>query len=187
MSAKNIKTQLAIVVVVFAILACNLPGGTAPTAEATSTPTFTPIPSETPSPIATVEACVPTITTLADANVRNGPGQVYGVIGLIPLGGKANVAGKNYDNTWWYIQFAGGNGGYAWISATVTSATCIPDTLASIAAPPTPIAPTPVPSVVAASTFPIITFDFNFPIFKLPSPTPTLIFIPLPILPPFSP
>jgi hypothetical protein len=130
-----------------------------------------------------VEACKPAITTNTVANVRSGPGQVYGIIGSIPQGGTANVAGKNFDSTWWYIEFAGGNGGFAWIAGSVTSATCIPSTLASIAAPPTPIVPTdvpthtPVPSATSTSGG-IIILPPIF-LFKSPTPTPPLIIIPV--------
>jgi uncharacterized protein YraI len=191
MLAKNKNIFLSLFFITLAVLACNLPGGApatqAATGEDTATPTFTPIASETPVPTATVlvEACVPTITTNTVANVRNGPGQVYGVIGSIPQGGTANVAGRNFDGTWWYIEFAGGNGGYAWIAGSVTSAVCIPSTLASIAAPPTPIVPTAVPSSTGTPTAPpSVTPTPGFilvpPIFIFISPTPTFHIILIP-------
>ena len=131
MFKKNIRNFLSVACIILAVLACNLPGGAPPTTVVptgtnTATPTFTPTASETPTPTTTVvvEACNPTVTTNTDANVRSGPGQVYDIIGSIPQGGTANVAGKNFDGTWWYIEFAGGNGGFAWIAGSVTSAVC---------------------------------------------------------------
>ena len=139
---KSHKFSLLLVFVLIAGTACNLPGAT-PTEEPalTSTPTSTPE-AATEEPAATQEAaeCVPTVTTTTDANVRNGPGLVYGVYGIIPQGGTANVAGKNAGGDWWYIEFAGGEGGHGWIAGSVTTAACIPDTLAIIAAPPAPVA-----------------------------------------------
>ncbi len=187
---KNKNISFALLFITLAMLACNLPGGT-PTATATplasETATSTSTPTSTPT--ATEVACTPTITTTTDANVRNGPGQVYGVIGFIPQGGKANVAGKNFDGTWWYIDFAGGEGGHGWIAGSITSAACIPSTLASIAAPPTPVIPptataTNTPVVVAPVPTSTLGFIFPFPIFPIkPSPTPTLVFQ-FPVIPP---
>ncbi len=192
MLTKNKNILLSVFFITLAMLACNLPGGAPPTevptgVTDTATPTFTAttIPSETPSPTTVAQACTPTVTANTVANVRSGPGQVYGVIGSIPQGGKANVGGRNYDGTWWYIEFAGGNGGFAWIAGSVTSADCIPATLASIAAPPTPVVPTAVPSSTGAPTaIPSVTstpgFIFIPPIFLFPSPTPTpLILFPI--------
>src|SRR5262245_10093186 len=131
------KTQrLSIIAFITVIaLACNLPSGS-PTAspvagEGSPSPTFT----ETATPTVTTvpsTACLPTVTTNTDANVRSGPGQVYGVLGQLPQGSTANVAGKNSDGTWWYIEFAAGPNGHAWIAGSVTTAICIPDTLAIV-------------------------------------------------------
>lgn len=176
---------------VLAILACNMPGNAptdTPTAvsEFSATPSFTPIP-ELPSatPIPSGTACSPTVTTNTVANVRSGPGQVYNIIGAIPLGGTAAVDGKSYDGGWWYIQFAGGEGGHAWISNTVTIANCIPDSLALIVAPPTPVLPTAtptlVPSVTSTTGF-IIDLPPIFIFTKTPTPTPKFILPPIIII-----
>ncbi|MBP6179285.1 MAG: SH3 domain-containing protein [Anaerolineales bacterium] len=164
---------------VLAMLACNLPGNTpteSPTAviEYSATPSFTPIPelpSATPVPSST--ACSPTVTTNTVANVRSGPGQVYGIIGAIPLGGTAAVDGKSYDGGWWYIQFAGGESGHAWISNTVTTANCIPDSLALIVAPPTPVLPTATPTLVPSVTPTPGLIIVLPPIFLINTHTPT--------------
>lgn len=192
MLAKNKKVLLSVLFMSLAALACNLPSGAAATEPPATNDTETPSPtftgivpvSETPSPTAeSVEACVPTVTTNTNANVRRGPGQAYDVIGNIPEGGTAKVAGKNFDGTWWYIEFAGGENGHAWIAGSVTVATCIPDTLPSITAPPTPTAPTPTPTSTPTPTFtptPTATSGGIIivpPILILPTPTPTLLII----------
>lgn len=185
------KTQrLSIIIVITAIaLACNLPSG-APTAspvpgEGSASPTVT----ETATPSATTvtgTACLPVVTTNTDANVRSGPGQVYGILGQLPQGSSANVAGKNSDGSWWYIEFAAGPNGHAWIAGSVTTAICIPSTLAIVAAPPTPIPPTFTQTPTPTST-PTITPTSGLiivipPILIIPSATPTLGFIfPFPI------
>jgi hypothetical protein len=180
-------------VICMALAACNLPSG-APTeapavGDASPTPTPAALDAASPTPtaaIAPIVDCSPTVTANTDANVRGGPGQVYNILGFIPQGGTAAVAGKNFDGTWWYIQFAAGPGGHAWIAASITTATCIPATLAVIAAPPTPVAPptdaptnTPVPGAPPSAT---PTNWFLFPIdpgliIVFPSATPTISFV----------
>jgi uncharacterized protein YraI len=169
----------------FTALACNLPAGGATTApESDASPTFTPIVAQadnpTPTPTNTVAptACSPIVTTTTDANVRGGPGQVYNIYGVIPLGGTAPLAGKSADGAWWYIGFAAGAGGYGWISGSITTASCTPGTLAIIAAPPTPtLAPTSTPTPTQTpSLTPTPTPTFT------PTPTPTIIFVP-PVFP----
>ncbi len=117
----------------------------------TDEPTAQFVPSPTTQPTAT--QCVAMVTTNTNANVRIGPDTAYDIIGAIPLGGTARVAGQNQAKTWWYIEFAGGPGGYAWIAGSVTTATCIPSALQIVAAPPLPTAipatATTVPPVVA--------------------------------------
>ncbi|HSO12850.1 MAG TPA: CARDB domain-containing protein [Anaerolineales bacterium] len=104
-----------------------------PLTEAAATlPTATAIPSAT--------QCVATVTATTNANVRSGPDTAYDVVGYLPTGGIAQVSGQNDARTWWYIQFAGGPGGYAWIAGSVTSATCIPPVLQIVVAPPLPTA-----------------------------------------------
>lgn len=194
MSAKNKTTVLAFIIAL-SVLGCNLPGGAPPTQEAseenTATPTVTltptPVLSETPT-AAIAADCKPSVTTSVVANIRSGPGQAYNIIGSLPQGGSANVAGKSTDGTWWYIEFPAGAGGFAWIAGSVTIPNCIPSTLASIVAPPLPVvAATDVPTEVAAepaapsattvpgSGGPILVFPVKPGIFLINSPTPTKI------------
>jgi hypothetical protein len=119
----------------------TLPGEPSPTATALIIIiTATTPPTEAATVVPT--ECTPTITANQDANIRSGPGTVYDIVGALPKNGTATVAGKNSDGTWWYIEFSGGDGGHAWIAASLTMSTCIPITLASITAPPTPLPPT---------------------------------------------
>ncbi|HVU10905.1 MAG TPA: PA14 domain-containing protein [Phototrophicaceae bacterium] len=46
--------------------------------------------------------------------IRSGPGTQFSRIGLLPVGGVANVVGRNSTNTWWQINF---NGLVGWVSA----------------------------------------------------------------------
>jgi hypothetical protein len=79
-------------------------------------------------------------TANTDVNVRTGPSTAYDIIGYLPTGGTAPIAGRNDVNTWWYIDFAAGPGGHAWVAGSVTTATCLPSVVQVVAAPPLPTA-----------------------------------------------
>jgi len=98
--------------------------------------------------------CFPLATANTDANIRSGPGTAYSIVGLLPSGGTASVAGQNDAHTWWFIEFAGGAGGHAWISGSVTTATCIPSALQVVAAPPLPAEAPPSVAEVPAEEAP---------------------------------
>jgi hypothetical protein len=188
----NKVQRLIVLVLIFSIaLACNLPSGAAtespvpgagdgspsPTATETITPTVTGVPPT---------ACTPQIVTNTDSNVRSGPGQVYSILGQLTQSSTATVDGKNSDGTWWYIQFPAGPNGHGWIAGSITTATCIPDTLAIIAAPPTPIPPSFTPTYTPTNT-PTITSTPGLiivlpPIFIIPSSTPTPFIIVFPTI-----
>jgi len=173
----------SLLVICAMILACNLPGGAATEGPAgDASPTFTQIVldpgSPSPTVAATVTACSPIITTTTDANVRGGPGQVYDIYGVIPQGGTAPVDGKSFDGAWWHILFSGGPGGFGWISASITVATCIPATLAVIAAPPTPT----LPPTATSTLTPTATATYTPTFTPSPTPTPTLFIPPFPTI-----
>lgn len=163
MSKHSKRVLPAMLILGLAVIACNLPSGT-PTpvlssddiANTAAAKALTAQASAASSPI-TIEAtlvvasptvapsatqCNPLVTSNTNANVRSGPGTAYDIIGYLPMGGTAPVAGRNDANTWWYIQFAGGSGGYAWIAGSVATASCLPAVVQVVAAPPLP---TPIP------------------------------------------
>ena len=108
------------------------------TVTATATNTFTATP------------CVPiTTANSVDVNVRSGPGTVYDIVGGLPSGSSARVYGQNDARTWWYIEFPASSGKYAWVSASVTTGSCIPGNLQYVAAPPTPTASPTTTAIVA--------------------------------------
>lgn len=144
-----------------AIVSCNLPSGQATeepttslsaeemtgTATASSstviqtlTATFTPASTtSTETASATPTQCAPTAITNTNANIRSGPGTVYSAVDATTAGTSLTITGKNADGTWWYIAYPSATGGYAWIAGSVVSASCVPASLAVIAAPPTPL------------------------------------------------
>jgi uncharacterized protein YraI len=95
---------------------------------------------------ATATQCNPFVTANTDVNVRVGPDTAYDIIGYLPAGGTAAVAGRNDANTWWYVDFAAGSGGHAWVAGSVTTAACLPPVVQVVAAP---ALPTAVPTEVA--------------------------------------
>lgn len=99
-----------------------------PAAEAAATATFTPT---VPPPA----QCSPMLTATTAANVRNGPSTDYEIVGFMDVGTTAAVAGRNDANSWWYISYASAPGGYAWIAASVSTASCLPASVTVIPAP----------------------------------------------------
>lgn len=175
----NKRNILLFVLALSLVLAsCNLPtsnGGTAGDIAATATSfaltvqaggvpqgqvalDITGTSTSTPIPLSTATTCSPTVSANTDVNVRTGPGTVYDIVGYVPQGGTAPVDGKSADGTWWYIQFPAGPGGHGWMAGSVTTATCIPQSLAVIAAPPTPtpLPPTKTPTPTATSSLIIL-------------------------------
>lgn len=173
---KNKRILFSVIAIWGLIISCNMPFGTPPaspellaspassvpagvTTETPSpvppagdtgaaSPTFTPIVLViTSTPLPTETLCFPNVVAPTPVNVRSGPGTVYDIVGGLDEGKSAKIAGKNADGTWWYIEFPGGHG---WVSGTVVNASCVPASLAVVAAPPTPtFTPTHVPAVFA--------------------------------------
>ncbi|WKZ34195.1 MAG: SH3 domain-containing protein [Anaerolineales bacterium] len=159
--AKN-RSFFTVIASLLVIAGCNLPGGTNPQATPTNdpvqeavagtmtalasssfgevTPTFTGIAPQTTELVAfTPTSCNPSVTANVNANVRSGPGTVYPQVGALLLGQTATVAGKNAESTWWYIVYPAASGGHGWIAGSTVTSSCIPASVAIIAAPPTPL------------------------------------------------
>ncbi len=131
-----------------------------PTVVGDQTDTPTPEPSDTPtntveptlvltvpvstSPPATEAAPPPAatkpgLTSIANLNIRSGPGLNYKILGLLPVGQSAEVTGVSADGLWWQIYFPGSETGRAWVSAyyvTVQNTAGVP----VVQAPPPPAA-----------------------------------------------
>jgi hypothetical protein len=149
---KRNRILTALLILSLAAISCNLPASGQPGA-GEATETFTPLvesltPALTGTPGPSPTACIPSITVNSNANVRSGPGTAYGSVDNLAAGAKATVTGKNNDSSWWQINRP--SGGTGWVSASVSTATCIPATLAIIAAPP--ISSSPATSAPASGT-----------------------------------
>ena len=88
------------------------------------------------------------LTTTANLNVRAGPGTNYAVLGVLTLGQKAEIIGRNENATWWQIKFPGAQAGFGWVSAEFAQAGNISN-VPIVKAPAAPVQPTPVPTPTA--------------------------------------
>lgn len=156
----------SVLAVCVSFLACTLPSGDEVTGAATAfaatqtalanaPASATPAPGEpsaTPSPTNTIPAaptaCTPIVTANLNANVRAGDSTDYEIVGFLATGATAPLMGRNAADTWWYIQYGGGHG---WIAKSVTTAACLPATVAVVVPPPLPPTPTNVPEEFAVT------------------------------------
>ncbi len=129
----NKRILLASLVLILAILACNLPSGdVTPTPNVptftdtpavpldTPVPTFTSLPTNTPLPLLTPTPTIPIASPLdKGVNCRFGPGTEWATIGGLLVGQTATIQGKNGDSSWWYVT-APDTGKPCWVAASVT-------------------------------------------------------------------
>jgi uncharacterized protein YraI len=133
---------------------------TAVEGQAGGTPTPT-LPGETPGP-----AGPATAVTTADLNVREGPGENYPVLALLPVNTSVEITGKTPDGTWWQIVYPQGTGGRGWIYAPFTRASNADNVPVVL----TPVPPTPTPTPTLTPTLSPTPTGTASP---TPSPTPT--------------
>lgn len=128
----NTRKLAASLVLMFAILACNLPGNSAspapadaPTATQAATlpevPTLTPIPTDTPLPSLTPTPTIPIAWPLdKGVNCRFGPGVEWITVGALLVGQTATIQGRNSDSSWWNVITPNDPGRPCWVAASVT-------------------------------------------------------------------
>jgi uncharacterized protein YraI len=183
MSKYERSILLALLILGLAVIACNMPAAvkqpavssneianaaTVPAAQAAEVASPTATATVTPSPT----PCNPGVTANVVANIRSGPSTDYNAIGNLPAGGTAPVAGRNDAGTWWYIQFPGGFGGYAWVAGSVVTSSCIPPVLPVVAAPPLPVVvPATATEVASGPLIGPVQLQKQFQFELVPSPT----------------
>lgn len=131
----NKRILAASFVLLFAVLACNLPaagaGTQAPDAPGitetsalpldTPIPTLTSLPTDTPFPTLTPTPTIPIAWPLdKGVNCRFGPGLEWATIGALLVGQTATIQGKNSDGSWWFVTTANDPGKQCWVAASVT-------------------------------------------------------------------
>ncbi|MFW9805053.1 MAG: Ig-like domain-containing protein [Candidatus Thorarchaeota archaeon] len=107
----------------------------------------------------------PTAVTTTDLNMREGPGQGYAVITLLPVNTQVEVTGKNADGSWWQIAFPAGSAERGWVFAAFTQSSNT-ENVPVVQAPPPPT-PTQTPTVTPTAT-------------SAPTSTPTVTLTPTP-------
>jgi len=131
------RTLFPILILILAMLSCNLPSNVAstetPTLEAspsptvtqalpTDTPTQTPLPTNTSLPTSTSTPTVP-VAFPKDTNVncRLGPGTAWVPVSALVVGQSSQITGKNADGGWWNIADPQSTGKRCWVSAAVVN------------------------------------------------------------------
>ncbi len=133
----KLRTLLPVLVLVLAMLACNLPSNIPatptptlqiiPSSTATQPlppdpPTQTPLPTNTPPPTLTFTPTIP-IAFPKDVNVncRLGPSTAWIPLSALIAGQSSQITGKNSNGTWWNISDPQNSGKKCWVSASVVN------------------------------------------------------------------
>ncbi|HXF84279.1 MAG TPA: SH3 domain-containing protein [Anaerolineales bacterium] len=91
-------------------------------------PTFTPRPSETPSPLPPTPTFAPVEgITSTQLNVRAEPSTASAVLGIIPANTKVEIIGRDPGGNWWQIVYPAGSEGKGWVTAQYVSTAGIPE------------------------------------------------------------
>lgn len=121
----------------------------------TTPPTDTPLPF-TETPTLTSTPAMPLISASVATNCRPGPSKVYEpVVGVLAVGQKATVHGRNSAGTWWYIENPRKPGTYCWVWGETTKVEGDTASLPIITPPPPPptATATPTPGVGFSASF----------------------------------
>lgn len=156
----NTRRYLPLILLLVMALSCNLPflsvkGKNNLPSPATATDTSAPgQPAETAAPAQPATATnvstpsVPQITPISAAvNCRSGADISFAAVTVINLGQFAQIAGKNSDGSWWYVQNPNNPGTFCWVSASVVTASGNLAGIGVVASPPTTV-PTAAPIMV---------------------------------------
>src|ERR1051325_810260 len=90
--------------------------------------TFTPVPSETPSPPPAQPITAPSEgMTATQVNVRAEPSTTSNMLGMIPANTKVEITGKDPGEIWWQISYPQGVDGKGWVTAQYITTASTPD------------------------------------------------------------
>ena len=98
------------------------------------------------------------VTAPKGVNVRTGPGTVYTVLGVAPLGTELEIVGISADGTWWAVHIPGAPSNMGWVAGEYVIVENVSDVPVLVAPPtPTPQAtptstPTPSPEIDFAAS-----------------------------------
>ncbi len=125
------------------------PTGTPPPTFTPGPPTATPTITPTPLPPVTVEVVVD------QANVRQGPGNLYPVVARLDVGTQITVIGRNRAGDWWKVCCV--NGADVWIAdatVRVTGPLWVVPEVSDVPPPPPTTAPPPTPEPTPTFAWP---------------------------------
>ena len=131
----NARTLFPALVLILAMLACNLPSNvsvtetptvvTSPTftpITPTNLPTQTPLPSNTPAPLPTNTSTIPIVFPKeTNVNCRLGPGIAWVPTSALIVGQTSQITGKSADGSWWNIVDPQNSSKRCWVSASVVN------------------------------------------------------------------
>ena len=121
---KNRKI-LAGMLLVSAMLACNIPTATPTPGLLTptpATPSATPFPSATFPALTTSTPAVPSASPIdLPVNCRLGGGVEWEAIGALLIGQSATIVGRNNSSSWWYVTTPNDPDTQCWVGATVVT------------------------------------------------------------------
>lgn len=131
------RTLFPVLILILAMLACNLPSNvpvtetptlqilSSPTATLTlptALPTQTPLPANTAPPLPTATSTVPiAFPKEANVNCRLGPGTAWVPISALIAGQTAQITGKSADGSWWNIVDPQSSSRRCWVSTSVVN------------------------------------------------------------------
>jgi hypothetical protein len=76
------------------------------TTTATAIPQFTPTPLQPAASTFTVTPAVPMVSVSVNTNCRSGPGVLYSILGVLPVGQSAQVVGQNTLSGYWIVNLS---------------------------------------------------------------------------------
>ena len=136
-------------------------------------------PTPTPPGGTSTSTGPPTAVTTTDLNVREGPGQEYSVMALLPVNTQVEVTGKIADGSWWQIIYPTGSAERGWIFAAFTQSSNT-ENVPVVEAPALPT-PTQTLTVTPTATSSPTASPTSTPTATL-TPTPTSTTIPGPVV-----
>ena len=160
------RVFLAVLILVLAMLACNLPSNNTQSTNNSSAPTSQPVDlsfaltlavetiqaatqqaqSGIPTPTVPPPATAPTVAVSSATNCRTGPGVDYDLIMTLQPGISAEIIGKYTPANYWIITYPGGGGNSCWLWGQYAAITGDTDGLPEMTPPAPPPTPTPAPT-----------------------------------------
>ncbi len=154
----NTRRYLPLILLLVMAMSCNMPFLSVKGKNNLPSPaaaTDTSAPGQTTGTVAPAQSATdvptpsgPQITPIAGAvNCRSGADISFAAVTVINPGQFAQIAGKNSDGSWWYVQNPNNPGTFCWVSASVVTASGNLAGIGVVASPPTVI-PTAAPIMV---------------------------------------